>query len=651
MRNIKKIISNVCVLLTLVMMLSACGGVSPTPSGTETPETTASAVPTPEATPEVTPEPTPEPSDKYGMYVDPVNGDDENDGRTLQTAVKTIERAQQLARELSDTLGSYIARIGKDLTVYLRGGVYYFDETLTFTTEDCGNQGYDIVWTAYKDEKPVFSGGKPITGWTLHDEEKNIYVADAQGITSRDFYVDGQRATRARYTWMTNTFRRIDGGFIMEKKLDFPTSLARPQDLEIVTFKKWQYGVLPVDTASFNEDGTLTMMVSPLAWGICQTMPGTGALGDNSVVHLENAYEFLNDEGEWYLNTDEDKIYYIPKEGQDISNVNAVLGVLENLINLDGTEKERIQNIVFSGITFTETTFLQAFEPEGLCVVQSGVYVKGEDKVHVSTTGAVIGNFLSYVTLKNNVFTNVGNCGVYFGRSIKNTKIIGNTLTDCAANGISLGGIGAIDHYNNGSDKYFNLFNVIEDNYIDTIGTVYKASCAIVTGYVGNTSISHNTIKNLPYTAISVGWGWGQNLAEVNGKYPVLQSGNKVNGNYIENIMLELKDGGCIYMLGRMDGTEIRDNYVEKSRDEGIYLDDGAQGMTVTNNVVFDCNRSWIYKGNNNYIFDNYANNEGAGEYVGTTPGDMVLNYAFRNNYMWDDEVVEAIKNAAGVRE
>ncbi len=650
MRNYRRIFTCVCFMSVFAMLLSACGGVSPTLSGTGTPETTASAVPTPEATPEVTPEPTPEASDKYGMYVDPVNGDDENDGRTHETAVKTIERAQQLARELSDTLGSYLARIGKDLTVYLRGGVYYFDETLTFTSEDGGNDGYDVVWTAYKDEKPVFSGGTPITGWTLHDEEKNIYVADAQGITSRDFYVDGERATRSQYTWMTNKFHKIDGGFVMEKKLDFPTSLARPQDLEIFSVAKWQYSILPVDNAYFDESGNLTMTVSPVAWGVSQTQPSTGAVSEGNIHHLENAYEFLNDEGEWYLNTDEDKIYYIPKEGQDMSAVDAVLGKLEHIVNLDGTEKKKIEHITFSGITFSHTTYLQPFEAEGYCVIYSSKYYTGDGADTTVAKSAVTGQFVSYITFTENTFVNLGSTGLYLKRCTNNTKIIKNTFTDCGGGGIMVGGFDYIDHYNNGSDVYFSLYNVIEDNYIENIGTVYWSSCGIFAGYVGNISISHNTLKNLPYSGIALGWLCGVG-GEVNGAYPVLQCGNKINNNYVSNVMLKLEDGGAIYTLGRMDGSEIRDNYAEGSRGEGIYLDEGAQGMMVTNNVLYKCNRSWIFKGNSNYIFDNYADNPEVGEYIGYQTGNMVLNYLFHNNYMWDEDAIEVIKNAAGVRE
>ncbi len=651
MKNNNKIFFSVCLMLALMLLLSACGGVSPTPSGTETPGASASAVPTPEATPEVTPEPTPEPSDKYGLYVDPVNGDDANDGRTLETAVKTIERAQQVARELNDTLEALLARVGKNLTVYLRGGVYYFDETLNFMPEDGGKTGYDVVWTAYKDEKPVFSGGTPITGWTLHDEEKNIYVADAQGIKSRDFFIDGERATRAQYTWMANKFTKTDGGFIMNYKPDFPTSIARPQDLEVHATKTWQYYVLPVVEAIYGENGEFTMMLSTTAWNNSQSTFGASVVEGGNIQHLENAYEFLDEGGEWYLNTDEDKIYYIPKDGQDMSSVHAVLGKLEEIINLAGTEEDEVEHITFSGITFKETTFQRPFEEDGLYLVQAGIIRRHDINDWEPTTAALLGSYTSHITIEKCTFTNIGSSGVYLGRSTKFAKIIKNTFTDCGVNGIMLGGFNDIDHYNNASEVLTSKFNVIEDNYITKISSVYLGGCGITAGYVDSTNIAYNTITELPYTGISVGWGWGYNGREEAGEFLLLPGNNDIHHNYIENVMLRLRDGGGIYTLGRQNGTTITDNYVSGSTDRGIYLD-GAKGHIVTHNVVTNCDTNLIYQ-HSNWMFDNYCSDAPKPDDTTYLTGGKIIEefYHYMNNQLWDEEIVEEIKNAAGVRE
>ena len=115
--------------------------------------------------------------------------------------------------------------------------------------------------------------------------------------------------------------------------------------------------------------------------------------------------------------------------------------------------------------------------------------------------------------------------------------------------------------------------------------------------------------------------------------------------------MTELFDGGGIYTLGRNDGTVIRDNYIEKVNNDygGIYLDDGSMGYTVYNNALVSCKRNYIYKGDYNYIDNNYAEtavNPDIDMRVPAVAG--VYHYSFTNNYLWNTTAINAIRNASG---
>ena len=63
-----------------------------------------------------------------------------------------------------------------------------------------------------------------------------------------------------------------------------------------------------------------------------------------------------------------------------------------------------------------------------------------------------------------------------------------------------------------------------------------------------------------------------------------------------------LIDGGGIYTLGRQDGSVMTDNYVDGVHNEygGIYLDEGSVGFDITNNVITNCVRNWLFKGDYN---------------------------------------------------
>lgn len=128
-------------------------------------------------------------ADAQALWVDPVNGSDSAAG-TQAAPFQTIEKAKAAAAALS---------AGGDVTVWLHGGTYRVSNAITFTSADSGKNGHVITYKAVSGEVPVISGGTPITGWTIYDAQKNIYVADvpAAAVNSRQFYVDGEHQTRA----------------------------------------------------------------------------------------------------------------------------------------------------------------------------------------------------------------------------------------------------------------------------------------------------------------------------------------------------------------------------------------------------------------------------------------------------------------------
>lgn len=119
------------------------------------------------------------------LYVDPVDGNDSNDGATQATALKTISAAKVVAAEKSSS---------SDVVVYLKGGTYAEGQTITFGQAESGKNGHTITYKAVSGETAVISGGTRLEGWTLHDSEKNIYVTDIPEGTEliRQFYVDGE---------------------------------------------------------------------------------------------------------------------------------------------------------------------------------------------------------------------------------------------------------------------------------------------------------------------------------------------------------------------------------------------------------------------------------------------------------------------------
>src|SRR5436305_4226450 len=75
-------------------------------------------------------------------------------------------------------------------TVLLRGGTYRLAETFVLMPEDSG-----VTYAAYRHERPILSGARPIAGWKK--TAGPLWTA-AVNWDFRQLFVNGRRALRAR---------------------------------------------------------------------------------------------------------------------------------------------------------------------------------------------------------------------------------------------------------------------------------------------------------------------------------------------------------------------------------------------------------------------------------------------------------------------
>ena len=145
--------------------------------------------------------------------------------------------------------------------------------------------------------------------------------------------------------------------------------------------------------------------------------------------------------------------------------------------------------------------------------------------------------------------------------------------------------------------------NTVANNYIHDCGVEFWGSVGVFAGYTEGTVIAHNEICRLPYSGISVGWGWGEEDAGGGNpnyqqpfKYdtPTPAKNNRIEYNQIHGVMSKTDDGGAIYTLGNQPGTIIRGNHIHDCMNAkssrgwacGIYLDEGSGFIEITNNLV-----------------------------------------------------------------
>lgn len=127
--------------------------------------------------------------------------------------------------------------------------------------------------------------------------------------------------------------------------------------------------------------------------------------------------------------------------------------------------------------------------------------------------------------------------------------------------------------------------NRIADNIITKTGLYQWGAPAITAYYTSGLDITHNTIFDVPYSGISVGWGWSNYTDSDTCR------NNSITYNEVYDDVQICFDGGTIYTLGNQFGSVIKGNYFHDHPNYpgAIYMDEGTEGYTITENVVENC--------------------------------------------------------------
>ncbi|WP_341830043.1 discoidin domain-containing protein [Streptomyces liangshanensis] len=532
------------------------------------------------------------------IYVSPNKGRDAGSG-TASHPYKTLTHARDQVRELND-------RMKRDIDVVLLDGTYQLTDTFTLTSADSGTNGHTITYEAAPGAHPVFSGGTSVTGWTVADAAKNVYKAHVGDIDTRQLYVNGELATRARGAKDPSGFTKTATGY---KVTD--TSLAgwkNQSDIEVASRWGWKLMRCPVDSIV----GTTVTMQQP-CWNNANLQQGQEI---TNPTWLENARELLDAPGEWYLDKSAGDLFYIPKAGQDLATAKVTVPRVEGLVDLNGTLTKPVTGVTFKGITFSYSTWLAPSSDDGLIEGQAGFRMVGKDnptfdstRLHwQKTPGAVNVSYGHDVSFQDNTFTHLGAVGLNLNTGTQGTTITGNVFKEIAGTGIQIGGTDVIDHHP--SDLRSIVRNTtVSNNVVTNVADQYTGSLGIMASYTDHTVITHNKVYDLPYSGISLGWGWGLTDKGGDTNYPgnsgvpvydtpTPAKNNVISDNEISDIMKLQADGGAIYTLSSNPGSVVSGNYIKGIPGPAygaIYHDEGSQYFHTTQNALCDVTYQWLF--------------------------------------------------------
>ena len=521
---------------------------------------------------------------RLAFFVDPDTGKDNNSG-SFDKPFATVYAAAEAAKKVSKSMD-------RNIYIMLKGTEHYMDKTLQLDESDSGENGYSIVYTSYGKTPARMTMGKHFSGFELYDKDKNIYrTYVGQGTDSRQVYINGVRAVRAKSdSGLKDATKEPEYGHTTTD-LSF-LNYKHIQDLEMVYYQVWTKSRCGVDHIKY-EDGVVKMFMDQPGW---YTVTGKGGTAVRLPSYYENAYELLDQPGEWYIDKYDGWLYYMPRSYEDMDSAVSTIPIGEKMIRIEGSEANNTaHHIEFRNIRFEYTGWMRPSTKYGHGDSQNN-HIRERDENNVAIEdylpdAAVYSSNVRYVNFIECTFAKMGITALQMVDTVQNCKVTGNEFYDISGNAMSIGRpLGAFDTVIKPKEyKNYIIYNNVENNYIHNIGIDYMSAAAISVGFPKFTSVSNNEILFAPYSGMHIGYGWDSYSTLGTATYSL-----NIEKNYIHEVMNDkVYDGGGIYTIGATGGMEanrnkISYNYFQNIRNNygSIYLDEGSTYWEISNNVI-----------------------------------------------------------------
>ena len=552
------------------------------------------------------------------IWISP-KGSDFNDG-TRQSPKATLTSALRQAREWRRTEDN---RIQGGITIYMEGGTYAFYEPFFIRPEDSGTKESPTIIRSVGDEKVILSGGISIKGWK---KQGKVWVADVPAFKGRplDFrqlWVNGKKAVRARDVEDFEKMNRICSVDEKNEILYVPAvSIRRLIDnkgnlkakyAEMVLHQMWCVANLRIRSVEVQGDSAAIRFHQPesrIQFEHPWPRPMVTTNGHNSAFYLTNARELQDVPGEWYHDIDARKVYYYPREGEKMQEAEVIVPAVETLVRVEGTLDRPVCHIRFEKITFSYTTWMRPSE-KGHVPLQAGMYLTDGYRIDPKMQRNYLNHPLDnqgwlgrpaaavrvvaarQIDFERCRFEHLGSTGLDYEEAVQGGVVRGCLFRDIAGNGLLVGSFSPAAHethlpYNPADRREVCTQQQINNCYFTEIGNEDWGCLAIAAGYVGDVNIEHNEISEVPYSGISLGWGWTQTVN--------CMRNNRVHANLIHHYAKHMYDVAGIYTLGSQPKSYVTENCVHSIYKPGyvhdpnhwfyLYTDEGSSFITVRDN-------------------------------------------------------------------
>lgn len=469
-----------------------------------------------------------------------------------------------------------------DTTIIIESGEYSITEPI-----EINNQISNIKIVG--EENVVFKGTRNVSSkWTLYKD--NIFVTTIEkSLDVEELFVDNKKYIMCRYpNYNENAiFNGTSKDAISKERV---ATWNNPEGGYVRSLHDRDWGGNSYRILGKNEDNALD-----LEW-----------VGDNnrgSDIHketllVENIFQELDCELEWFYDNEDGKLYVIPEDNIDLNNCVVEYAVNSDILKIIDSKNITIQNIDF------EKTNRTLFNSDYIMVTRSDWGIARRGVVYLENT--------ENINIINCDFKNTGSNCIYL-----DGKNIGGSIQDCDF--INTGASGIIIYGNQSCVRDLSTWEdhktYIKDYKVGPIGDEYSKDITIKSCYFNNTgiyekqsapislSVAHKitikgcTMHKTPRAGINV----------CDGSF----GGHIIEDNLIYDTVRETGDHGPFNSWGRdrfwsykyfdtngyygdikkpyalldaMDTTIINHNMIIGKKGFGIDLDDGSTNYTLSNN-------------------------------------------------------------------
>lgn len=429
-------------------------------------------------------------------YYIATDGNDANVG-SVSAPFASLERARDVIRQSRRTAPT---------TVYLREGTYYLPKTFVLSAEDAGTKENPVVYQAYPGEKVIISGGMTLQlNWKPY-RDGILQAQTPQSLKFDQFFVNGKRQPMARYPNYDAKARPFNG---TASDAFSPSRAVRWTDpaggyIHAMQGNSWASCHYRITGKNAGNE-----IIYEGGWQDNRRM---GMHGEYRFV--ENIFEELDASREWYHDSKNNTLYYMPDKDVRVDTALFEIARLPHLIEFQGTQNKPVRYVSLRGLIFRHSsrTFMETKEP----------LLRSDWTIYRG--GAVLLNGAEDCSILDAEFNQVGGNAIFVNNYNRRIVIRGTHIHDAGASGICFVGNpdsvrSPLFEYNQ-TQSYRDIDTapgpktdnypadcLVTDCLIHGIGVVEKQSAGIQISMSKGVMIRYSSIYYVPRAGINISEG------------------------------------------------------------------------------------------------------------------------------------------------